>query len=296
MNGFPRLVGTVVSEPWGMSGPQFLVAYQLVLLVAVAYAVVSRWLIRRNGIGAGQPAHAGLSVPELAYLAGGPRRVVETAIAALVDSGALRPARRGTVQVVHAVGSTGDPVQAAVLGAAAERHTTTVPRLVESMRRHRALDPIRSTLAAGGLVVAPPVARARLRLAVAPLVVLFAVGLTRLVNGVVLHRPVGWLALYLAATAVLAVALLWHREPMRTARGQHALRDARPDRAGDTSAAMAGMPLAVGLVALGGLAAFPDDDVRTALLPRPGGDGGGGFVSCGGGGSSCGGGGGGCGG
>jgi uncharacterized protein (TIGR04222 family) len=280
-----------------MSGPQFLAVYQLVLVMAVAYAAVSRWLVHRNG-SADRVGRAPLGVPELAYLAGGPRRVVETAIAALVDSGALRPARRGTVRAVHPAGTVADPVQAAVLRAA-EQGATTVPRLVDAVRTRSVLEPVRAKLVADGLLVEPSVARARLRLAVAPLVMLFAVGLTRCVNGVLLHRPVGWLVLHLVVTAVLVALFRWHRDRLRTLRGQRALHDARRGQeADDAPATVGGMPLAVGLVALGGLAAFPDDDLRAALRPRPsssfgGGDGGAGFASCGSGSSSCGGGGGG---
>jgi uncharacterized protein (TIGR04222 family) len=302
MHGIPKLVGTVVNEPWGMSGPQFLAAYWLVLALAVGYALASRWLMRRTRGSAPDAGGTALGLHEVAYLAGGPRRVAEAAVARLVEAGALRPARRGTVQVVRTDTRVADPVDLAVLTTADRLGTPAVNRLVLAVAGQDVLAGVRSRLVARGLLVEPSVARARLRLAVAPLVVLLVVGLARCVNGILLDRPVGWLVLQLMLTATLVVLLGRRREPQRTARGQQALDETRQRHRSQGSAAFAAdASLAAGaggLVALGGLMAFPDNDIRSALLPRSSsgwsGDGGaGGGASCGGGGAGCGGGGGG---
>src|SRR5437588_10163868 len=143
MHGIPKLVGTVVNEPWGMSGPQFLAAYWLVLALAVGYALVSRWLVRRAAGPARDGEGTALGLHEVAYRAGGPRRVAEAAVARLVESGALRPARRGTVQVVRTESQVTDPVDGAVLSTADRLGTLAVSRLVFAVAGQDVLAPVR---------------------------------------------------------------------------------------------------------------------------------------------------------
>src|SRR5207253_2084705 len=123
-----------------------------------------------------------------------------------------------------------DPVDAAVLSTARQYGTSTVDQVVSTVAEHDVMVPIRSGLVADGLLVDPAVAKARLRLAVAPLLVLLAVGLIRCGYGALLGRPVGWLGLQLVITAALALAFSRQREPERTVRGRRVLRTAAPAR------------------------------------------------------------------
>lgn len=65
--------------------------------------------------------HPELGPYELAFLAGGPERVAETAIAAVVDSGRLRVSRDGTLHQVADAGLPVEPVERAVLDVVADR-------------------------------------------------------------------------------------------------------------------------------------------------------------------------------
>src|SRR5919107_1098499 len=101
--------------PWGISGPDFLALYVAALIVVVGVAVLARIKVRRPP---SAPPAQRVGLPELAFLAGGPRRVVETAVSALLESGSLRPTRDGRLNAIaHTVGDTPgrDAVERAVL-------------------------------------------------------------------------------------------------------------------------------------------------------------------------------------
>src|SRR3979490_2710896 len=97
-------------EPWGIPGPQFLRLYLVALIIALVWTRLARLRMRRTP--GGQPPRP-LTVDEFAYLAAGPRRVVEASVARLLESGALRVSRAGMLQ---ATGTTaGSAVDQAVL-------------------------------------------------------------------------------------------------------------------------------------------------------------------------------------
>ncbi|WP_157249416.1 TIGR04222 domain-containing membrane protein [Nonomuraea typhae] len=89
---------------------------------------------------------------ELAYLAGGPRRVVNTAIGLLAKSGELRVSRGGALYAVSTVG--GDPIEDAVLAAVAARPNGVSAAAVRNeVGNGPAVDSLRHELAALGLVL-----------------------------------------------------------------------------------------------------------------------------------------------
>lgn len=290
-----------MQRPWGLSGPEFLQLYWIGLAMAVLVAIVVRVRVRA---GHGTQPVRSLDMDELAYLAGGPRRVVETSIARLLTAGELRTSRRGTVQVTSTVQSLNQVDRAVITDG--QRYTNrTVNLMIPSVAKDGVVTAIGRRLEDMGLVVDPDVAKSALRKGSIALWVLLAIGVARWVNGLAIGANIGWLTLQLVITGLLILLLTRRGKHVRTGKGNRVLGDARGTsvRAASTDEALyAG---AAGAVLFGGLVVYPDLAVRSSLLassPGSAGYGGSSHSSCSSGssscssGSSCGGGGGGCGG
>jgi uncharacterized protein (TIGR04222 family) len=91
---------------------------------------------------------------QLAYLAGGPRRVVNTALALLASTGAIRISRAGLVTRVSGAGPSGEPVEQAVLDAVARRPGgCAAAELRHEVGASDSLDQLRYQLMGRGLIV-----------------------------------------------------------------------------------------------------------------------------------------------
>jgi uncharacterized protein (TIGR04222 family) len=242
-----------------------------------------------------QPVRS-LDMDELAYLAGGPTRVVETAIARLLTAGELRTSRRGTVQATSTTNSL-NAVDRAVITDSQRYTNRTVSLMVSAVAKDDAVTAIGRRLEEIGLVVHPDVAKSALRKGSILLWVLLAVGVVRLVNGLAIGAPVGFLALQLLLTGALIFLLTRRGKHVRTSKGNSVLSAARTSSssrmATSDDALYAG---AAGLVLFGGLAVYPDLAVRSSLLAASGstsgyggygGDGGASYSSCSSSSSSC---------
>ncbi|MFI9817898.1 TIGR04222 domain-containing membrane protein [Saccharothrix variisporea] len=240
-----------MERPWGLSGPEFLELYWIALAVSLAFAIVVRVGLRgqRDSVLAGA-----LDLYDLAYLTGGPRRVVETSVANLIESGKLRPARDGAVRVVGNPVAD-DTVDQAVLTDAARYRNRTLSLLFTAVSEQSAPRGLGRALAERGYLVPPERVKRRYRAAVVPLVLLIAVGLVRWVNGLAIGAPVGWLTLQLVLSGILVGLLLRVDGFRRTARGSRAVARARAGV--DT-----GGPAV--RVALGGFAHHPNSPLAAA--------------------------------
>lgn len=282
-----------MEQPWGLSGPEFLLLYGIALVVWCAIVVVARAEVKRTG----EPRTDGhvLGLYERAFLHGGSDRVADTALAGLIEAGRVRVTRS---RKLHRISTDGkdDDVQREVLVPAGREGTIASPRKAIRLSGH--CDVLRDRLVEEGLLVGP---RARAVLGVLvwgfPLLALIAV--VRGVNGVRLGYPVGYLVLATAATLVLwAIAAQKCGDPLRTDAGDAV--GTPPSLAERANAAAVLGTVAGGsaaeLVAVAGLSAYPDATVAR-LLNTSGSGGGaasGASSSCGGGGGGgCGGGGGG---
>lgn len=250
---------------WGISGPQFLVMYCVGLVLASAWAVWSRYRVRRPEAPAlGQR----LGTAELAFLAGGPRRVVEVAIARLVETGQIHVARNGLLTAANTANDD-DRVQEAVLGQVGRRPSTAWS-VIHNVSDGAAVRAVGDQLVEQRLLVAPAQAAATRRRAVLGFSVVGAIGVLRFVEGLRLDRPVGYLSVLLLLTVTVVILLLRRGVKARTVHGDQALISARgpdahqPDHEPNPAVALAGVGAAV---ALGGLAAFPDAAMRNALMP-----------------------------
>ncbi|MCR3753611.1 TIGR04222 domain-containing membrane protein [Lentzea californiensis] len=289
-------------RPWGLSGPEFLQLYWIGLALAVLVAIVVRVRVRAGQ--STQPVRS-LDMDELAYLAGGPRRVVETAVARLLTAGELRTSRRGTVQATSTTQSLNQVDRAVVTDC--QRYTNrTVNLMIPAVSAEPVVTGIGRRLEGMGLLVDPDVAKSAVRKGSIALWVLLAIGVARWVNGIMVDAPVGWLTVQLVLTGLLIVLLTRRgKKVVRTGKGNEVLAGAR--RTSTRAAGSVDEVLyagAAGAVLFGGLVVYPDLAVRTSLLASSGSGSysSSGYSSCSAGssscssGSSCGGGGGGCGG
>jgi uncharacterized protein (TIGR04222 family) len=255
--------GDTMNGLLNLSEPGFLAVYLVGLSIAVQWARVAR---RRTRRGKGVRPRRPLSLEELAYLAGGPRRVTETAVTRLVESGALRLAPHGTVQ---AAGSPSrDPIDEAVL-AEAQAGDSAVALVAMRAARQDVVTAVGHRLTDLGLIVDPRVARTRLRTAVLPLLVVSVLGLVRWANDIVRGQPAGWLTALLVITAAVGILLAHSSVPHRTVRGTWVLHEANTNfhAVVDAECPLAGVAR---LVALGGLAAGRDLIVAGSRAAQPG--------------------------
>lgn len=292
-------------DTWGIPGPTFLVLYPI--LIAVPVVIGLGWRVLQTLRGAGPTPE--LTVYHLAYLAGGRRRVAETAVARLLSVRRLRVSSTGTISTIKGDRAT-DKVERAVIGAANRAKLGTITGKLGAV-----VGKLNADLADAGLAV--PEARVRHRRGAVALLCLLVTGfgVARLAAGASNHRPVGWLLLELLGSVVVLVLVLRVRRKdtaLATVAGRRVLAGAKAAQQDETvsasadRAAMAVVGAGVaGAVVFGGFALYPDQAVQTAMAHVPasggsffggGGDGGSGGSSCGGnscgGGSSCGGGGG----
>ncbi|XVV05800.1 TIGR04222 domain-containing membrane protein [Actinosynnema sp. CA-248983] len=248
-----------MERPWGLSGPEFLELYWIALAASLAFAIVVR--VRLRGKRHSAPAGA-LSLYDIAYLTGGPRRVVETSVAVLIESGKLRPARDGAVRVVGEPVAD-DTVDQAVLSDAARYRHRTLSLLFTAVSEQDAPRGFGRLLAGQGYLLAPEVLKRHHRFGVVPLLLLMGVGAVRWVNGLLIGAPVGWLTLQLVLTGILVGLLLRVDGFKRTARGSRAVARARAGE-GTGGSGVISSAGAAGLVALDGFAHHPDSPLAAA--------------------------------
>jgi uncharacterized protein (TIGR04222 family) len=282
------------SEPWGLSGPQFLGLYAALLVGCIVIAFWAAWSARRSPSDGYPYPPRDLDVYEAAYLSAGPIRVAQTAAFSLLAADRIRGSRSGSMTTVvqDGRGSAQDPVAGVVLELLARREPTRLKPVVSEAARHPLIAEVGQRLHHDGLVSGK---RAVLieRSALLPIAALLCVGLARLVEGLGNDRPVGFLLLLLVATVGLGVVVVADPPPLRTARGDAKLSELNRDLHPGQGLALAAVPVMD--VALLGGAAITDPVVRGWVFGNSsddgdGGDGGGdGSGSCGSDGGGCGG-------
>ncbi|GGM55276.1 hypothetical protein GCM10012275_28010 [Longimycelium tulufanense] len=273
-----------MNEPWGFSGPEFLGLYGVGVLLASLWMIRVRGRLRRSD--ASDVARTQLSAEELAYLAGGPARVIDVAVSRLIDTGAVRVCRAGRLRAV--TGATAShPLDAAVLGLLSDGSGRQLAAVrARGVRLEAVRLPLERLVSLDLLVDPRRVWPVKLQ-AVLPMLALGIVGLFRWINGLASERPVGWLTVLLALTVLLVFLGLAHGTPLRTTRGDALLARVRPtvkeikpavaeNRSGDGASTAV-----LTAVALAGIAAMPDSPELSALLSNTGSSGGSGGTSSG---------------
>jgi len=319
-----------MSQPWGLSGPQFLVIYGVGIAVVIVVPFLLRLLVRFVSSADGERE---LDPYEVGYLAGGPTRAAQVVITDLVGSGAVRVDSSGRVTVADRAAFDR---QSAFLSEGVNGVATPFPELwmpagvlvhqfQAKIARRPAITAVRARLRAEGLLVSAARAAMVRIVWLALWAALFVTGGLRLAEGAHNHRPTGDLqGLVVLSAFIFLISLarngsrLTNLTTFRGARRLRRLRSAERRREKEAAwesplgaaafspgLAADGFGFGPGIgsaalfgVALVGFAAVEDASMRSALLAglpsSSGGSGGGGSSgssSCGGGGGGCGGGG-----
>ena len=281
-------------SPGAVQGPNFIFGYLAAAMVAAIVTIgVQKVLEPRAGtprVSAGE-----LGAYELAYLAGGPDRVLWAAVLRLRQGGYLLRdlgTTRKRLKLGASLPSDSSPVEIGVI--AAVKHD----RLRGPASISAEIVQLREKLAANGLVAA---ADTRDLAWLAPVLVfgpLLLLGAVRLYFGYLAHRPVGFLLIVMLLQVIAAVALAGRpvgrsdgaRKTLKAAQSALPLR-----KVGENDSQMARLVALYGLTALAGPAFADVRPLLPAMTSRA--DGGSSGTGCGGdGGGGCGGGCGGCGG
>ena len=213
------MAGYAAEATWGIPGPTFLIIY---LGAAVAVAVLATVHRRALFAGTGGPAPT-LGAQQAAYLSGGRRLAVWTALGGLRAAGAVGTAGRGTLVQTSTMPVGATPLDAAVYNAAGRQCRPSSLALDPWVAR--ALDELRDGLESAGLATTAA-QRRTVRLWALAAFALVAVGVLRLVAGIGADRPVGLLTVSIAVVLALGIFLLT-RTRQQTQAGRAALDDLR---------------------------------------------------------------------
>ena len=197
-----------MSQPWGLSGPQFLVIYGVGIAVVIAVPSLLRLLIR---LVSSADAERELDPYEVGYLAGGPTRAAQVVITDLVASGAVRVDSSGRVTVADRAAfdrqsafltAGADPPQLGILVHQFQAKIAGLPGITA----------IRARLRAEGLLVSAARAAMVRIVSLALWAALFVTGGLRLAEGAHNHRPTGDLQ---GLVVLSAFVFLFEPDPQR---------------------------------------------------------------------------------
>jgi uncharacterized protein (TIGR04222 family) len=242
-----------MEDTWGIPEPTFTGIYLLGFSAALLFAFAVR-ILTRSGAAAATAAASdeALSAQDLACLTGGPRRVVEAAVAQLVDAGQLRASRDGYLQAgKHSSGA--DPVERTVLADVARHGRRSTRMLIDRLAGADAVGEVTARMMRSGYLVDGELAARRKMIGLIPAVTVFSIGLVRWFAGIANDRPVGTLTVLLIGSGLIGYAMYRHTHCPRTFEGSHAMGRLRAS-------------LPAELVAAGGLANHPDKAIRASLL------------------------------
>jgi uncharacterized protein (TIGR04222 family) len=284
-------------NPLEFRGPKFLLFYAAAFVAACVWAIMVRADARDPSEVDSKPLE--LDAYDMAYLNGGAKLVVNTAIATLCQRGALAPRHDGTLRGPSA--SEGPPavsmhrIERAVYELARSRGSVSSDT-IRSRVEPSALE-IGRRLKGAGLIVTDDVNLTAVWRSLMILMLVVVLGVVKMVVGLERGRPVGFLLLACLGSGVAGLAV-FGRPLHRTRRGDLALDYLRtkyglrnhPEAAPDT-----GVALAIGVALWGPSALIGEQFAKLRAALRSASESGSGWSSCG---SSCGGGcgGGGCGG
>lgn len=242
-----------MGEPWGISGPWFLVFYAVGFVVAVGTPFAVRRLAARVGPSAWRP-DVELDLYRTAFLAKDYRRVGETALAALALRGQILVGRDGRFTAVEGE-TVDDPIESLAYDVVRGGGSRGAAKWAAG--NNASVNAIRDDLVSRHLYVRS----GRLRLyRVAALVLPVAVwvtGLVRVIDGAALHRSVAVLFSLLVLTGIgLVIAVYVALD--------HVYLDSPTDAGRRYLRSLPSSPELLA-VAVSGLGAIADPDLRDAL-------------------------------
>jgi uncharacterized protein (TIGR04222 family) len=174
-------------DTWGIPGPTFLAYFVGALLAIAVLSALHRYVLFAGRSGADVSR---LGPQQVAYLGGGDKIAVYTALAGLRASGAIGSDADRTLQPTGPLPSGVTPLDTAVYNAAGRR--LRCRDIVSDQWVATALKQLRNGLESAG-VATTAAQRSIARLWAVPSAVLFVVGALRIVAGTRNDRPVGYL-------------------------------------------------------------------------------------------------------
>jgi len=205
-------------EPLDWDGPSFLKLYGFLFGVAFFGGM---WLRRASGDGRAT-SPASLSPYDIAYLAGGPRRVMDAAIAVLMerDVAHWEPSSK-TVQITGSTAGLPAPLSAIAEHLRITPDPDRAARTVEGV-----LTSIKQNLIMRGLMLDDETMRGQARRAALPSFLVFALGVAKIGVGLARARPVGFLVVL--SIVMLFIGFYFLRKTWRVTRaGEQAVRETR---------------------------------------------------------------------
>ncbi|RSM77001.1 TIGR04222 domain-containing membrane protein [Kibdelosporangium aridum] len=246
-----------MTNPWGLSGPEFLWLYIGGLVVAGVATLVLRKRIRSASARRSQEP---LTVDETAFLSGGWVRVVESALANLVERNVIRVQRNGLLYPVSDTTAKPESVlEERLVNRITKRQGRPLHYHLTSMTNLPEYEAISTSLAGKGLYYHGS-RRRQAFVAALPLVALLVIGIARWINGVNLGFPVGYLTGLLILTVIVTLFAMREIKAGPTSAGRQAL--------GDWGNAV---EAAASAVARHGMQGYPDATISRLLRePRRG--------------------------
>lgn len=264
------------ANPFDLTGVEFLKFYWIIAAAIFVALLILRWMLRRSN--ATVQGRGELDAYELAYLAGGPRRVALAAVSNLCSRRQLAITTDGQVQTaVHdATGRNG--VENGILSTAAV--ATPAHALSNAIRPQ--LDAVQNTLESQGLLVTSSARRAAQFLGVMIVAALLLVGAYKCYVGVQRDKPISFLVISMIATGIGGLALA-ARQPFRSVAGDELLARKRQDAPlsptpelptyqGGVDPMMMGLGMLVALHGLPALAGTPEYEQYKRMSQSVGGD------------------------
>jgi uncharacterized protein (TIGR04222 family) len=257
------------TNPFDLRGPDFLLLFACSFVAALVLAGLLRYWLRAPG---DEPRDdSELTTYEKAYLSGGWRRAVEAAVVRLSDQRLIDVGRKKlSLSAVWPRPALVDPEPVEERVYAAAEQEVDVTQVWGHARR--GAGPLRQRLESLGLVL-DGVQRELARWL--PLLLALSVpaaGAYKIYVGLSRGRPVGFLVVACLASAGLAL-VLFGRSPLRSRRGDAALRRLRKEHAeqpqGATAEATPSLVDAVALLGLGAVAGTALSPLQTYLGAPP---------------------------
>ncbi|MBW4488294.1 MAG: TIGR04222 domain-containing membrane protein [Trichocoleus desertorum ATA4-8-CV12] len=201
--GCTPLMRLELENPLNFRGPEFLGFYMMLAIPVVGFASLLRWLLRFPSQGA--VASSDLDLYEIAFLAAGRERAVETAIVQLVQHRYLQPKSKiQALSVTEALPKERHPLEQAVETAARANGSVYHIRGAVTNIAEEVGDRLRER----GLLL--PYWRAFLAQWVPALsiIALLVLGISKISVGLERHKPVGFLMILCLFTAFAAIRCL----------------------------------------------------------------------------------------
>jgi uncharacterized protein (TIGR04222 family) len=192
-------------QPWGLSGPEFMGIYTTLAVAALA-AVPALWAPLRRPPRTYRRSERPSDVYTLALLKGGEKRVVDTAVQALVAEDRVRVSRDHRISAVDGA-TAGEPVQREVLAAITALGSAELEDIRYRALGGRAVHRVHEAAVGQGLLLSEG-RRARAMLALLLPTAVLVLGVVRLIGGASAGRPVGLLVLALVVTFMVLMFLL----------------------------------------------------------------------------------------